>query len=284
MLSAVRDITRITGTAVVFVLAALALPAAFGVPTVRAAFHELNAPRADDAAPPPARVAHDPAKPTAVVVVGDRGAVVSDTLAPYEVLATTGAFNLYAVAPEVRPLPLTGGLDLVPDLDFAGLAGLLRGGAPDVVVVPAMSDVGENTSKPVTDWLELQAAAGSLLLGICNGAGVLASAGLLDGHRATAHWLRVDTFEDRYPAVDWVRGTRYVDDGDVITTAAILSGVDGALRVVERRVGPDAAVRAAEAVGWRHHHRGSAAALRGATLRPGDAGVGFNSAIGWVRD
>ena len=276
----VRATTRIA----VVLLAALALPAALGAPTVLAAFEGLNAPRVDGAAPPPARVTHDPAKPTAVVVVGDRGAVVSDTLAPYDVLATTGAFNVYAVAPSGRPAPLTGGLDLVPDLTFAGLADLLGDEAADVVVVPAMPDVGQSTSKPVTDWLTGQAAGGALLLGVCNGSGVLASAGLLDGRDATAHWLRLDSFEDDYPAVDWARGTRYVDDGDVITTAGILSGVDGTLRVVERLVGPDAAAEAARATGWPHYHRGAAASMTQADVRPADAVVGFNTAFGWDRD
>jgi transcriptional regulator GlxA family with amidase domain len=279
-----RTLPRITGAALVVLLAALALPTAFGAPTVRAAFDDLNAPRADGAAPPPAPVAHDPAKPTAVVVVGDRGAVVSDTLAPYEILATTGAFNVYAVAPSGRPAPLTGGLDLVPDLTFAGLADLLGDEAADVVVVPAMPDLGESTTKPVTDWVKGQAAGGALLLGVCNGSGILASAGLLDGRDATAHWLRLDAFEDDYPAVDWARGTRYVDDGDVITTAGILSGVDGTLRVVERLVGPDAAAEAAEATGWPHYHRGVPASMAQADVRPADAVVAFNTAFGWDRD
>ncbi|NUT53415.1 MAG: AraC family transcriptional regulator, partial [Saccharothrix sp.] len=275
---------RTAATALLFLLAALVPPAALGAPTVHAAFRDLNAPRTDGVAPPPVPVAHDPGKPTAVVVVGDRGAVVSDTLAPYEVLATTGAFNVYAVAPSGRPAPLTGGLDLVPDLTFAGLADLLGGEAADVVVVPAMPDVGLSTSKPVTDWLAGQAAGGALVLGVCNGSGVLASAGVLDGRRATAHWLRVDSFEEDYPAVDWVRGTRYVDDGEVITTAGILSGVDGTLRVVERLVGPEAAARAAEATGWRHYHRGTAASMAQAHPRPADAVVAVNTAFGWDRD
>ncbi|MFJ6673899.1 DJ-1/PfpI family protein [Actinosynnema sp. NPDC091369] len=275
---------RVLTRTLVFLLAALVLPTAFGAPTVRAAFDDLNAPRTDGATPTPAPVAHDPGKPTAVVVVGDHGAVVSDTLAPYEVLATTGAFNVYAVAPSSRPAPLTGGLDLVPDLTFAGLDALLGGAAPDVVVVPAMPDVGQRTSKPVTDWLTRQTAGGSLLLSVCNGAGVLASAGLLDGRRATAHWLRFDTFEEDYPAVDWVPGTRYVDDGDVISTAGILSGVDGTLRVVERLVGPAAAARAAERTGWPHYNPGAAASIEQAHVRPADAVVGFNTAFGWDRD
>ncbi|WP_238598635.1 DJ-1/PfpI family protein [Saccharothrix sp. ALI-22-I] len=277
-----RALLRITGTALVFLLAALALPAALGTPTVMAAFDDLHAPRTDGAAPLPAPVAHDPAKPTAVVVVGEQGAVASDTLAPYEVLATTGAFNVYTVAAAGRPVPLTGGLDLVPDLTFADLDRLL-GGAADVVVVPALPDVGESTTKPVTDWLNRQAAGGSLLLGVCNGSAVLASAGLLDGRAAATHWLRVDGVEDRYPAVDWARGTRYVDGGDIISTAGILSGIDGTLRVVERLVGPEAAVRAAAAIGWRHYRRDTAASMAQARFGPADTVVGLNTAFRWDR-
>ncbi|WP_448810844.1 DJ-1/PfpI family protein [Agromyces bauzanensis] len=264
------------------VLAALALPAALGAPTVASAFAALNAPRSDDISVTPASPTFDPAKPTAVVVVGDRGAVVSDTLAPYEILATTGAFNVYTVASERRPLPLTGGLDLVPDLTFDALDALI-GGPPDVVVVPAMPDVGRPSTKPVTDWLATQANGGALLLSVCNGAAVLASAGLLDGREATAHWLRLDEWEGTYPAVEWIRGTRYVDDGDVISTAGILSGIDGTLRVVERMVGTDAAADAARAIGWTHHHPGSPAPMREARLEASDTVVAFNTAFGWDR-
>ena len=117
-----------------------------------------------------------------------------------------------------------------------------------------MPDVGRPTTKPVTDWLETQANGGAMLLSVCNGAAVVASAGLLDGHEATAHWLRLDEWENTYPAVDWVRGTRYVDDGDVISTAGILSGIDGTLHVVERLIGADAAADAARAIEWPHYN------------------------------
>ncbi|MFC9561362.1 DJ-1/PfpI family protein [Agromyces sp. NPDC056965] len=266
---------------IVVVLAAVALPAALGAPAVIGAL-ALNEPRTDGASHAPAPIEHDPAKPTAVVVVGTNGAVVSDTLAPYEILATTGAFNVYTVASGSRPVPLTGGLDLVPDLTFAELGELL-GGSADLVVVPAMPDVGKPTTEPVTDWLETQVNGGTLLLSVCNGAAVVASAGLLDGHRATAHWLRLDGWQDAYPAVDWVRGTRYVDDGSVISTAGILSGIDGTLHAVDRLIGADAAAEAARAIEWPHFDPDGAATLEQARLEPSDAVVAFNTAFGWDR-
>jgi transcriptional regulator GlxA family with amidase domain len=219
------------------------------------------------AATPPA---HDPGKPTAVVVVGNGGANVADTLVPYDVLATTGAFNVYTVAPERRPLPLLGGLDLVPDLSFAELDERLGGAAPDVTVVPEMPESDSPNYGMVTTWLRDTASDG-LLLSVCTGARLLAEAGLLDGRDATAHWHRIDGLQQRHPDVNWQRGIRYVDDGDVITTGGLLSSVDGTLRVIERVVGTDAAAAAAQAVGWRYYSPGTAAALPRSQVAPTDA-------------
>ncbi len=276
-----RTFLRVTLTVLAFTVAALALPLTLGGVTLGASFENRYTPRTDGATPQPVRRAHDPAKPTAVVVVGNEGAVVSDTLAPYEVLATTGAFNVYTVAPRARPVTLTGRLDLIPDLSFADLDSLLSSAAPDVVVVPALPDLGEPTTRPVTDWLRQQSAKGALLMSVCNGSGVLASAGLLDGRHATAHWFRIGGFEDEFPAVDWIRGTRYVDDGNIVTTAGILSGIDGALRITERIAGTETARKAAEAVGWAHYSPGSSTPMTQNTFEAADTVVGFNTAFRW---
>jgi transcriptional regulator GlxA family with amidase domain len=241
-----RRAARVVAVLVVVLL----LPAGFATVSATAAFGAHYAPGPEWALPAPAPVRHDPAKPTAVVVVGALGAEVSDTLTPYEILSSTDRFNVYTVAPERKPVPLTGGLDLVPDLTFDELADLA---APSLVVVPALPDLGEPTTAPVTTWLRAQADRGAQLLSICNGAGVLASAGLLEGRPATAHWMRLRGFAAEYPQVRWVPGQRFVDDEDVVTTAGILSGVDGTLHVVERLLGPAAARDAAAAVGWRHY-------------------------------
>jgi transcriptional regulator GlxA family with amidase domain len=219
------------------------------------------------AATPPA---HDPGKPTAVVVVGNGGANVADTLVPYDVLATTGAFNVYTVAPERSPLPLLGGLDLVPDLSFAQLDERLGGSAPDVTIVPEMPNIDESNYAGVIAWLRDTASDG-LLVSVCTGARLLAEAGLLDGRDATSHWHRIDGLHQRYPQVNWQRGIRYIDDGDVITTGGLLSSVDGTLRVIERVVGTDAAAAAAQAVGWLHYSPGTAAKLPRSQVAPTDA-------------
>lgn len=138
---------------------------------------------------------------------------------------------------------LTGGPDVAVDLTFAELDQLLArfGTTVDVVVVPAISDPGSDSAAPLAEWLRGRAAGGTTVLGVCYGAGVLAAAGILDGRDATSHWLRLPELRHRYPETRWHSGSRYVEDGNVITTAGVLSGVDGALRVVERHVGAVAA-------------------------------------------
>ncbi|MEJ3653028.1 DJ-1/PfpI family protein [Actinomycetes bacterium KLBMP 9759] len=229
----------------------------------RYAHAEPSAAAAAALAEPPK--AHDPSKPTAVVVVGNSGANVADTLVPYDVLASTGAFNVYTVAPERHPLPLLGGLDLVPDLSFAQLRERLGGAAPDVTVVPELPE--SRSDAAVVGWLRDTASEGTVL-GVCTGARLLAEAGLLDWRPATSHWFRIGGLEQRYPDVRWQQGSRYVDDGDVITTGGLLSSVDGSLRVIERLVGGDAAAAAASAVGWRHYLPGAAADLPVAKVSP----------------
>ena len=109
-----RTVRRVAAVASVGLVVAVAV-AAVGIAGATGEVYPAR-----DASAPPAPVdsvavpAHDPGKPTAVVVLASERANAADVLAPYEVLASTGAFNLYTVAPQRQPVPLTGGLDLVP--------------------------------------------------------------------------------------------------------------------------------------------------------------------------
>jgi putative intracellular protease/amidase len=260
-----RRWTRALAWIVVATIAVVTAPAVVGVVNARSYLNSLYQPADDTAVPASARDAkpppHDPAKPTAVILLGNDGANVGDALGPYETLAVTGAFNLYTVAPERQRIPLTGGLDIVPDLSFAELDQRLAGRAVDVVAVPQMPKAGAAAMERLNTWLVRQADGGALVLGVCIGAEVLASAGVLDGHAATSHWFRLDSLEERYSQIRWHRATRYVDDGDVITTGGVLSGIDGTLRVIERLLGRQAAASAAAGVGWKHYSPGAPAPL-----------------------
>jgi putative intracellular protease/amidase len=274
-----RTVGRVAAT----LLVGLVLAGAVGAVGIGGATGEIYTAR--DGGAPPARVdtvaapAHDPGKPTVVILLASEGANAADVLAPYEVFARTGAFNLYTVAPARQPVPLTGNLDIVPDLSFGQLADRLAA-TPDVIVVPQLHHAGQ----PIIEWLRGQRAQGDpLLVSVCVGAGVLAEAGMLDGRPATSHWLGLIGHRRDYPAVRWQDGVRYVDDGDVITTAGVLSGVDGALRVVERMLGQDAAARAAKAVHWPAYSPGGAAPIRRLRPAPADLVGLLSAAYRWDR-
>ena len=195
--------------------------------------------------PDPAAVVHDPARPTAVVLLDHAGTEVSDFLLPYELLAATGQLNVHAVAPQLRSAPLTGGLDVVPHASFDTFVDLPLDRA-DLVVVPAMRRPDPRTMA----WIIDQAHRGASVLSICSGAAVVAPTGLFDGRRATSFWADIDRLERGHPQVEWVRGVRYVQDGPVAASAGISSGIDATLAIIAQLVGSEAMGRAADRIGY----------------------------------
>jgi putative intracellular protease/amidase len=198
----------------------------------------------------PAPPRHDPDKPTAVVLLSNQGAEVTDVLAPYEVLSESGAFNVYAVAPERKAVTLSGGLDVLPQLSLAELGQRLGGEDPDVIVVPEMAYIGSPGHRPVAEWLREHAEGSGTVVSVCNGAQVLADAGLLDGRRATANWANMAEWERRYPDTEWERGLRYVEDGNVLTAAGVTSGISATLHVIRGYVGEEATAALAQKSGY----------------------------------
>jgi len=240
--------------AVVYLLAFLVPPVLVGVVGTKAALSERYEGPSDaamvQAGELPAPPRHDPDKPTAVVLLGNQGSEVTDVLAPYEVLSESGAFNVYAAAPERKGVTLSGGLDVLPQLSLAELDRRLKRKDPDVVVVPAMWDVGSAEHRPLAEWLREHAEGTGTVMSVCDGAEVLADAGLLDGRRATANWANIAKWERRYPDTEWVRGLRYVEDGNVLTAAGVTSGVSATLHVVRGYIGEGAANGLARKIGY----------------------------------
>jgi transcriptional regulator GlxA family with amidase domain len=108
----------------------------------------------------------------------------------------------------------------------------------DTVVVPAShtsgpDGSGEELTPALVDALA-RIRPGARLVSICTGAFVLASAGLLDGRPATTHWSETERFRTLYPRVRLDPDVLYTDDGDVLTSAGVASGIDLCLHVVRR--------------------------------------------------
>jgi putative intracellular protease/amidase len=132
-------------------------------------------------------------------------------------------------------------------------------------------------------WVTEQVAAGVRILSVCNGAEVLAAAGLLDERTATAHWSRLGTYAKRYPAVHWVAGKRFVQDGDITSTAGVTSGIPGALRVMADLAGPEEATRVGRLVGYPNWSLTQAPDIPTQSFASTDLPVGLNAVMPWGR-
>lgn len=169
------------------------------------------------------------------------GAEELDVVGPFDVLASWAAHS--ALHPEVVTFSWDGagvrcakGLCLVPDTS-ADEVGPLH-----VLVYPG----GQGTRALAADsahleWLRGVRATTPLVTSVCTGALVLAAAGLLAGRPATTHWSAFDELVELDPSVLADTEARFVDDGDVVTSAGVSAGIDMALHLVARLDSPDAA-------------------------------------------
>jgi AraC family transcriptional regulator, transcriptional activator FtrA len=141
-----------------YILAFLTLPALVAVFDVRnyVTHRNQSSPAFTANLTPPV---HDPSKPTVAIVFSNVWTEITDFLGPYEVLTTSQAYNVYAVAPERKLSPLNGVLDVMPHYSFAEFEA--QGLTPDIVVVPYMNKVHSVANAPILEWLKKQADAGS---------------------------------------------------------------------------------------------------------------------------
>ncbi|MFC8428143.1 GlxA family transcriptional regulator [Streptomyces sp. NPDC057253] len=140
---------------------------------------------------------------------------------PYEV-TLCGRTSGPVVTDNGWPLTAAHGLDAV--------------GAADTVIVPAFHGHGPEGGVPddVVDALRRAHRDGARIASICTGAFALAAAGLLDGRRATTHWRYADDLARLHPAIEVDPDVLYVDDGGVLTSAGVASGIDLCLHLLRR--------------------------------------------------
>ncbi len=189
--------------------------------------------------------------PVAIVVGKD--AEVLDFTGPLEVFAQAYTqdgkplFAPYMVAATPEPVRVGGGMKVVPDHTFKTAP------PPKIIVIPAMAL--DAATPEMIEWIRKASKSTDVTMSVCNGAFVLAKTGLLSGKRATAHHGGYFRFAVMYPEVRLKRGARFVEDGNIASAGGVSSGIDLALRVVERYVGQDGAGQVANGIeyqgkGW----------------------------------
>ena len=173
-------------------------------------------------------------------VISD-GAVVIDFCGPWEVFRDVMVpgrdhpFRLYTVSDKSSPIQAGGGMKIVPDYTFANAP------TPKVIVIPAQHE----PSPVMLEWIRENSKNTDLTMSVCTGAFVLAKTGLLSGKSATTFHGAFRSFAIEFPDVQLKRGARFVEDGNLATAGGLSSGIDLALRVVERYFGREVAQKTA---------------------------------------
>jgi transcriptional regulator GlxA family with amidase domain len=166
-------------------------------------------------------------------VISPRWTVI-DAMGPWEVFQDvsvegrpTGAFELYTVAESREPVVGSAGIRVVPNYTFADAP------PPKVVVIGAQA----GRAAAMFEWLKRAGGAADVVMSVCTGAFILAESGLIDGKQATTHHEFFDRFAEKFPKVALKRGRRFVEEKKFASAGGLTSGIDLALRVVERYFG-----------------------------------------------
>jgi putative intracellular protease/amidase len=192
--------------------------------------------------------ATDPPKPptrTKVAILLFPGVELLDFAGPGEAFAAASdadgndLFEVYTVGLKKGPIKSQGFLTVTPQYDP------LDAPAPDVLVIPGGNVVPVMDDPKAMAWVAERAKAKCLMFSVCNGATVLAKAGLLDGLEVTTHHGNREILTAIAPKVICLKDRRFVDNGQVVTAAGVSAGIDGALYVIGRLKGADVARRTA---------------------------------------
>lgn len=220
--------------------------------TIDAAEQQTSSAKRKIAPPNPLAPPADSSIPVAFLL--SEGAVVIDFCGPWEVFervpkpkGTYDAFKLYTVAETSNPIRTAGGMKILPEHTIENAP------PPKVIVIPAQSPVSEKTKA----WIRESSRHTDVTMSVCTGAFVLASTGLLSGKPATTHHGAYSDLAAKYPDIKVQRGARFVEAGNLATAGGLTSGIDLALRVVDRYFGEDttrdtATMLEYQGDGWMH--------------------------------
>jgi len=162
------------------------------------------------------------------------GFTALDAIGPYEVLSRLPGGSVTFVAAEAGPVRTDNGM-----LTVHAERSLAEVKAPEIVLVPGgPGEVAERAGGPALNWLRAAHETSTWTTSVCTGSLILAAAGMLDGKRATGHWLAMDKLGElgAQPVSE-----RFVIEGKIVTAAGVSAGIDMALALVAQIAGEQVA-------------------------------------------
>ena len=175
-------------------------------------------------------------------------AEVLDIAGPFETFSIaaneTGikVFNVKTVAETKKIIHARNGLKIEPDYSFDDAPNF------DILIVPGGygAEEIEIHNEILLNWIKEQANVVEILASVCTGAFLLAKAGLLDGKKATTHWIDIDRFDKEFANVCVQRDIKFIDEGSIITSAGISAGINMSFHIIKRLLGIEIAKKTAK--------------------------------------
>jgi len=174
---------------------------------------------------------------------------IIDYTGPWEIFGQAG-FEVFTVAKEEGMITSVFGLKIQPDYN------LNNHPEPDILLIPGGQVFNTQNDPVIKEWLNRNAQKAEIVLSVCNGAFILAKAGLLNGLKATATRALVHGLANAAPNITIVEDTRFVDTGKIITSGGLSSGMDAALHVVSRVRGEEVAKNIARGLEYQWNSQG----------------------------
>jgi transcriptional regulator GlxA family with amidase domain len=194
------------------------------------------------------------------------GAEEMDFVGPWQVFAAaieemsregSAGERVLTVAQRTAPIVCELGMRVLPDCSYGEAPAL------DVLLVPGGSGARREIANPATtDWLRAAAARSTWLTSVCTGTFLLVGAGLAHGRKITTHHDFLDQLRAEGGA-EVIGGVRFVRDGNLVTAAGVMSGIEMALWLVGQLYGPEAMERTKDYIAYDHPPRDRSSAAPG---------------------
>lgn len=162
------------------------------------------------------------------------GVEILDFAGPLEVFAYAG-FDIYIISKTKKTIQSQGILSVTPDYD------LLDAPSTDILAFFGGNSGVASNDKDVIDWINSRKSTTQYHFSVCTGAFIIGKAGILEGKTATTFHESIEKLKETFPNTQVLSDVRFVDNGKVITTAGISAGIDGALYLVSKLKGEEAA-------------------------------------------
>ncbi|MFO1442698.1 DJ-1/PfpI family protein [Bacillus sp. Bva_UNVM-123] len=152
-------------------------------------------------------------------------------------------FKVHTVSVDGKEIKVHHGLTVIPNFSFSNCPKF------DIIIVPggplkAIHTI--TTNKEIIDWIK--SYEDQLIASVCTGAFFVAQTGLLSGKKATTNKSALGLLAKAYPDIEVIKDVKFVDEGNMITSAGVSSGINMALHIVSRLIDEEAAIRTSKTI------------------------------------